>query len=354
MGAPCAVVAVESQAFPKRCRIRRGPRIIRWYMYRYMYGRNRSAVLFFPCMQKIFCARKASLGKVLSFVSVMKNGTHVPIANCVWTVARAGTVSWTMCTYPKAVDRWISAAIQTTGCFALECDDVLWMLGVMRRWPHSELLDLGGNIGFYSLAAAADGHSVVVFEPSPDNVVHLLASARANSFRNVRVFPLCVSDTTGPCELGGHRDNQGALQHSIRSSAGSFRSRPTGWRRALVTTMAVRVDDVLPPRVMPTFLKMDIEGGECEAFRGMRHTLNESAPSTFIGALIEFDKSRACCHELVDGAAGGAFWLFKTRHGLCPYLAYANQAAHKHATRLDQLCQIGGSAKQLNLRWERC
>lgn len=284
----------------------------------------------------------------------MKNGTHVPLANCVWAIARAGTATWTMCTYPKAVDRWISAAIQTTGCFALECDDVLWMLGVMRRWPHSELLDLGGNIGFYSLAAAADGHSVVVFEPSPDNVVHLLASARANSFRNVRVFSLCVSDTTGPCELGGHRDNQGALLHSIGSSAGSFRSRPTGWRRGLVTTMAVRVDDVLPPRVLPTFLKMDIEGGECEAFRGMRHVLNESASSIFIGALIEFDKSRACCHELVDGAAGGAFWLLKTRHGLCPYLAYANQAAHKHATRLDQLCEIRGGAKQLNLRWEPC
>ncbi len=281
----------------------------------------------------------------------------VPLSTCVWAAARVGATTWHMCTYPAKVDRWISAAVQATGCFALECDDVLWMLGVMRRWSQTELLDLGGNIGFYSLAAAANGHAVNVFEPSPDNVVHLLSSARANSFRKLRVFSLCVSDTAAPCELSGHRDNQGALQHNVGSSNGGWggpRSHPIGWRRGLVTTMAVRVDDVLPPRVRPTFLKMDIEGNECEAFRGMRRMLNESAPRILIGALIEFDKSRVCCNELVSEAAGGAFWVLAHRHGLCPYMAYANQAAHTHASTLGDLCNIRGSAKQLNLRWKPC
>eukprot|EP00320_Phaeocystis_rex_P016368 CAMPEP_0119074502 /NCGR_PEP_ID=MMETSP1178-20130426/72154_1 /TAXON_ID=33656 /ORGANISM="unid sp, Strain CCMP2000" /LENGTH=40 /DNA_ID= /DNA_START= /DNA_END= /DNA_ORIENTATION= len=40
--------------------------------------------------------------------------------------------------------------------------------------------------------------------------------------------------------------------------------------------MAVPIDTVLPPQDRPTFLKLDIEGGECAAMRGMRRVLNRS------------------------------------------------------------------------------
>jgi len=99
---------------------------------------------------------------------------------------------------------------------------------------------------------------------------------------------------------------------------------------------------------------MDIEGGECEAFRGMRGILNASAPLTFIGALIEFDKSRACCQELIDESTQGAFWTLANRHGLCVYLAPAQKPAHTRPTPLARLCEIRGAARQLNLRWEPC
>ena len=102
--------------------------------------------------------------------------------------------------------------------------------------------------------------------------MHLLASARFNGFhRSVHLFSVCASDTTTPCELSGHRDNQGALKHvtsalatslpgAFGASALSARERPLGWRRGTTTTMAVRIDDVLSPRVRRTFLKVDIEG----------------------------------------------------------------------------------------------
>ena len=82
-----------------------------------------------------------------------------------------------------------------------------------------------------------------------------ITQVRANDFRNVRLFSLCASHAIGPCELSGHRDNQGALQHKTPSSSQHHHRTPTGWRRGMVTTMATRVDDVLLPRTRHTFLK---------------------------------------------------------------------------------------------------
>ena len=74
--------------------------------------------------------------------------------SCVWATARVANTSWYMCTYPAQLDKYVSGPIQRSGCW-LECEDVLWMQTVLRRFPNSQLLDVGGNIGFYTLAAAA-------------------------------------------------------------------------------------------------------------------------------------------------------------------------------------------------------
>mmetsp|Transcript_32327 Transcript_32327/g.84774 ORF Transcript_32327/g.84774 Transcript_32327/m.84774 type:complete len:306 (+) Transcript_32327:113-1030(+) len=283
----------------------------------------------------------------------MTNGS-VALSQCVWAQAHVANVHWEMCTYPSKMDRWISASVQSTGCW-LECADVQWMLEILDRYPQSEVLDIGGNIGFYSLAAAAAGHHVSVFEPSPDNIGHLLASIRRNMFRTVRVFALCVSDGASPCEINGHRDNQGALQHMMRhtgaDSLGRLTSRPSGWRRGMVTTMAVRIDNVLSPRQRPLFIKIDVEGGECEAFRGMPKLLNDSH---VFGALVEFDKSHKCCQELISKSTRGAFWMLHHQHGLCAYQAPARKPAHTRPTPLGGLCELHGASKQLNIRWQPC
>ena len=76
--------------------------------------------------------------------------------SCVWATARVANTSWYMCTYPAQLDKYVSGPIQRSGCW-LECEDVVWMQTVLRHFPNSQLLDVGGNIGFYTLAAAAVG-----------------------------------------------------------------------------------------------------------------------------------------------------------------------------------------------------
>jgi FkbM family methyltransferase len=320
----------------------------------------------------VFCAAVAIMD------TAVRNATTSALSTCVWARARVGSAaSWDMCTYPRSVDRWVSGAVQKTGCW-IECADVEWMLSILGRSKDAELLDIGGNIGFYTGAAAAAGHAVTVFEPSPDNAMHLLATVRHNSWRHVRLFSLCVSDATSPCVLSGHRDNQGSLQHEIGGGGvaaslpgtptavtkGAGRPKhPTGWRKGMVTTMAVSLDEVLPPRLRPTFLKIDVEGSECAAFRGMTRLLNAS--TRIVGALVEFDKSHQCCHALTRPPGSmtpagaleqppGAFWMLRHRHGLCAYQAPIDKPAQLTPTPLSGLCALRGSSKQLNLRWQPC
>ena len=273
------------------------------------------------------------------------NATGDALLSCVWATARTPAPSeWSMCTYPGPLDKYVSRAVQATGCW-LECDDVTWMQRLLRSTTSPLLIDVGGNIGFYTLAAAAAGSAVAVFEPHPVNALHLLSSVRRNSFRSVQLHTLCVSDAVAPCTLGEHKTNQGALKHSTAEAISALAPEAAKYR-----TMAVPLDAVLPPPRRPTFLKVDIEGDECKAFRGMTRLLNASA-GTFVGALIEFDKIK-CCEELV--APSGAFWVLQQRHGLCAYVARVARPAQTTPTPLASLCSIRRNGRQINLRWQRC
>ena len=282
---------------------------------------------------------------------------------CVWARANVGklgsNVSFDMCTHAGAYDRHLSRIIQLHGC--VECDDVAFTVEALRTAGRgAKLLDLGANIGMYSLPALAAGFSVVAFEPMPANAIRLLASARRNGMQSkLHLVALCVSDQpAGPlCHLGLNPTNQGHLRHQVgANSAGNGTdsgAADTGLVGAsgLLTSAAVRVDDVLAPQSAPLVLKIDLEGSECRAFRGMRRLLNASRQVH--GAVVEFDKissSHECCEELIR-PPHGAFYLLHHRHGLCAYPG----GKRSHAS-LDFLCHLPPvpGSKQLNLRWKPC
>jgi FkbM family methyltransferase len=239
---------------------------------------------------------------------------------CVWAPARVNSTAWNMCTHPGHLDRHLSRVIQQRGC--VECSDVAFMLERLKNGAAQKkragplLVDCGANIGMYSLAAAAAGFSVVAFEPMPTNAVRLLASIRRNDMQQrVHLATLCLSDSTGtPCSLGLNPTNQGHLRHQIGSGAAAAvggagaatgdgdgdgaADRGSVLGGGLLTSVAVRLDDMLPAQSdeHPIFLKVDLEGHECRAFRGMTKLLNRSA--SILGALVEFDKSHECAPRL--------------------------------------------------------
>ena len=131
--------------------------------------------------------------------------------------------------------------------------------------PGDTVLDLGAHVGVISLAVAAAGYRVIAVDGSPLNVSVLRASASRNGFDHLRVIHAAVSDSAGMVDFLPN----GPFGHIVGPDA----ERESDTRT--VRVQAVAVDDLLVQLGCECvgFVKMDIEGGELAAIRGMRGLL---------------------------------------------------------------------------------
>lgn len=136
------------------------------------------------------------------------------------------------------------------------------------------VLDIGANVGWFSLVAAkyigAKG-KVHAFEPRPDTGRALARTIADNALGNViKFWPYALTDRAGTVELAWapNSDNPGG-SHLVG------KSRPVG--AASASVQAAPLDELLPD-VAPDVVKMDIEGAEPLAIRGMVKALSRSRP----------------------------------------------------------------------------
>ena len=149
--------------------------------------------------------------------------------------------------------------------------------------PGGVFIDVGANIGYFTLLAAArvgPQGRVVAFEPNPDNCELLAESIRANGFENITVHPYAVGD----------RPRDSLLAAGGVISNGHILDAPPAAAPVYRRVRVVRADDHL--RDLPTVdvVKIDIEGGEPRALRGMTDLVRVHQPvivSEFSPALIE-------------------------------------------------------------------
>lgn len=143
--------------------------------------------------------------------------------------------------------------------------------------PDMTVLDLGANIGFYTvLARSVVGQEgrVFAFEPFPDNADLVRASVKENSFTNVIVVEAAVSDKVGkttlylsPDACSEHSLLNLNFQHSLDSTVNK------------IEVQVVTVDDYLERNVgnlKVDFIKMDVEGSESRAINGMKKVLDSN------------------------------------------------------------------------------
>jgi FkbM family methyltransferase len=141
------------------------------------------------------------------------------------------------------------------------------------------VLDIGANIGYFSLLFARlvgrEGR-VFAFEPDPGNFSLLKKNVGMNKYDNVTLLRAAVSDANGTTKLYLHECN---TMHTIHA---------LGEGRDWVDVDTVRLDDFshdgYDRRV--DFVKMDIEGAEGLAIRGMLSLLQSNVG---IKVLTEFN-----------------------------------------------------------------
>lgn len=144
--------------------------------------------------------------------------------------------------------------------------------GFMRALllPGMVVVDIGANIGYYSLLAAShigDTGKVMAFEPGAENTALLTRSAQANGFDNVVVYPYAVSDANE------------TVGFTMDDSNGQIKpGNPADWACQVQTVI---LDTFLAAEPRIDLIKMDIEGAEGRALRGMQQLIRRHQPIIF-------------------------------------------------------------------------
>ena len=175
------------------------------------------------------------------------------------------------------------------------------------------VVDVGANVGYYTLIAArvvGEQGRVFAFEPDPRTLAALSTNVAANGLHNVTVIGKAASDGEGDCEM--YLDSSANRSSLYRSASLDRVTR----RERIETT---RVDKVLG-RLEADVVKMDIEGGEPAALRGMRRSLKpetvlflEFAPPVLASAGTDADEFRELLLDQfasVEMIAGGRLLPF--------------------------------------------
>jgi FkbM family methyltransferase len=154
--------------------------------------------------------------------------------------------------------------------------------------PGDVVLDLGANIGYFTVLAAkaiGPGGRVFSFEPEPTNFRYLTKNIEINGFDNVFAFQKAVSDSLGTTQLFVCDYDSG--HHTINRYDG-IRAYSRGRHSEVhsISIDTVTIDQFLDGKTdRVDVIKMDVEGAEALALHGMRDTLRRNAHVRFI---VEF------------------------------------------------------------------
>lgn len=139
------------------------------------------------------------------------------------------------------------------------------------------ILDCGANMGLFAAYAATKGATVHCFEPCTSTRL-LLEQTQKLYPDKIHIHPYAITNKSGSMILC-KTDNIGA-NHLERYSV-NMGNNVIGNE----TVQTITIDDFLNQNgIVPTMIKMDVEGAEVDAIQGALHTLKTHSPKCVVGA----------------------------------------------------------------------
>ena len=149
--------------------------------------------------------------------------------------------------------------------------------------PGMRVLDLGANIGFYTVLfskLAGKNGKVFAFEPDAKNYKYLEGNTK--TLHNVIVEKKAVSDKTGKINLFISKDLN-VDHHSYDIGEG----------RVCEEVDAIALDDYFLDDIKIDFIKIDIQGYEATAMKGMSKIMRQSGKMVVFGELWPYGLQKA-------------------------------------------------------------
>lgn len=139
-------------------------------------------------------------------------------------------------------------------------------------------IDVGANIGSYTLPLAKRFARVSAFEPSRDHCRILRLNLKLNKLQNVRVYQMALSDVSGSTSLYIRKGGAASLSETHYGLSFDRTSK----------VITARLDDFLPNFQRLDFVKIDAEGFEMQVIEGGVKMITTLKP------VIALEVHRAC------------------------------------------------------------
>ena len=227
---------------------------------------------------------------------------------CTWR-QMAYNSSYSMCV--REGEDKISRTIMSRGAFE-GCSRLpsIWASSASTKPARSDIfLELGGNIGACTLEMLVKTNArVIVLEPSPANLYYLMSTLHAAHAAGtlargrVLVLPYAASDKNGTSTLYAAKNNAGNSVIGVQVK--DYKTQDMTSERYRVHVVPL---DTLFPSLDVRLAKIDVQGFECRAIRGMRSLVNSGSVGTIKVELAARWLTRQGCAvdtiwDLIEGA----------------------------------------------------
>lgn len=127
--------------------------------------------------------------------------------------------------------------------------------------------DIGANVGLYTLLFSRYSKQVFAFEPLPRNIRYLARTLEVNGVTNATIVPCAVADSVG----------LSAFQEGVNCAEGRLDSKGR-------QPVAVISGDAFASTygVLPSLIKIDVEGGELSVLKGANELLMNQKPTILL------------------------------------------------------------------------
>lgn len=221
---------------------------------------------------------------------------------------------WDQRVRAASLDRLVFLALHRAGL--LGADEAQLLRKLVEKGM--QVVDIGANIGLYTLLLAQlagnAGH-VFAFEPQPNLFSMLRHNCASNGALNVTPFQCAASDASGRAMF--HRSTFNSGDNRLGESTSDVES---------IEVEVARLDDVLPVRTVQ-FIKLDVQGHELDALRGMQKVI---ASSPDVRVFFEFwpaglRAANAPPESLLNFFRERGFDLYETKGGCVRSLRDSHQ-----------------------------
>lgn len=154
----------------------------------------------------------------------------------------------------------------------MEFEDMAFVLHFLR--DGEEFIDVGANVGVYSILAASRGAQVVAIEPVPDTYQQLLDNVHLNGFdQKINARNIGVGSEEGELRFSCF---EGPTNHVIAP----------GEVDSAAVSVPVESLDAVASGFAPVMVKIDVEGFEANVIEGARDLLGQHS---LLAVLIELN-----------------------------------------------------------------